>query len=77
MDENHETTPTPLRNELELVTEEELSSLLKICKRQLYNWRARGEIPYFKLGRAVRYRVNDVMEVLERVRIGMNAPSRP
>ena len=70
MDENHETTPPPLRTELELVTEEELSSLLKICKRQLYNWRARGVIPYFKLGRVVRYRVGDVLAALERMRIG-------
>ncbi|HJM65073.1 MAG TPA: helix-turn-helix domain-containing protein [Roseibacillus sp.] len=72
MDENHDTpaqvAPSP-RSELELVTEEELSSLLKICKRQLYNWRMRGEIPYFKLGRSVRFRVEDVMEALERLRV--------
>jgi len=59
-----------LRNELELVTEEELSALLKICKRQLYNMRIRGEIPYFKLGRSVRFRVGEVMEALERTRNG-------
>ena len=68
MDENHEMPSSP-RSELELVTEEELSSLLKICKRQLYNWRMRGEVPYFKLGRSVRFRVGDVMEALERLRV--------
>ena len=71
MDENHDTpaeaTPSP-RNELELVTEEELSSLLKISKRQLYNWRMRGEIPFFKLGRSVRFRVGEVVEAMERMR---------
>ena len=68
MDENPENPPSP-RSELELVTEEELSSLLKICKRQLYNWRMRGEIPYFKLGRSVRFRVGDVLEALEAMRV--------
>jgi excisionase family DNA binding protein len=29
----------------------------------------RGEIPYFKLGRSVRFRVEDVMEALERLRV--------
>ena len=40
------------RLDLELVAEEELASLLKICKRQLYNMRMRGEIPHFKIGRS-------------------------
>ena len=33
---------------------------LKICRRQLYNWRVSGLIPYFKMGKAVRFRVADV-----------------
>lgn len=73
MDENHDepaqVAASP-RSELELVTEEELSALLKICKRQLYNWRMRGEIPYFKLGRSVRFRVGEVLEALERMQVG-------
>ena len=52
------------------VDEDELSGLLKICKRQLYNMRMRGEIPYLKLGRSVRFRVGNVVEALERLRIG-------
>ena len=70
--EPHPTPPCPspsLRSELELITEDELSSLLKICKRQLYNMRMRGEIPYFKLGRSVRFRVGEVVEALERLRV--------
>ena len=27
---------------------------LRICRRQLYNWRMAGLIPYLKLGKAVR-----------------------
>lgn len=58
------------RNELELITEEELSRLLKITPRHLYNWRMRGKIPYFKLGRVVRYRVGEVAMALESRKIG-------
>jgi excisionase family DNA binding protein len=65
-----DTHPTSPRNELDLMTEHELASHLKVCRRQLYNWRMAGLIPYFKLGKAVRFRVADVVEALERMRIG-------
>ena len=64
-----ETHPSSTRTELDLMTEQELARHLKICRRQLYNWRAAGLIPYFKLGKAVRFRVTDVNEALERMRI--------
>lgn len=59
----------PLRNELELLTEQEIAAHLKICRRQLYKWRIAGIIPYFKLGKAVRFRVADVAAALERMRV--------
>ena len=59
-----------LRNELELVTEAELARLLKVCRRQLYNWRVRGFIPYFKIGKAVRFRAVEVLAALDKARIG-------
>jgi excisionase family DNA binding protein len=62
--------PTSLRNELDLMTEQELAAHLKICRRQLYNWRMAGLIPYYKMGKAVRFRVGDVVVVLERMRMG-------
>ena len=40
-----------------------------ICRRQLYTWRMNGLIPYFKLGKAVRFRVGDVLEALEDRRV--------
>lgn len=61
---------TSLRNKLELITEAELCGMLKICRRQLYAWRLRGLIPYFKIGKAVRFRVDDVIEALEQMKIG-------
>ncbi len=67
MDKNHEPAPS-LRSELELVTEEQLSQHLKICKRQLYNMRTRGLIHCFKIGRAVRFRVAEVLRALEGTR---------
>ena len=65
-----DTNPSPPRHELELITEEELSRHLKICRRQLYAWRMAGLIPYFKLGKAVRFRVSEVLAALERTRVG-------
>jgi len=65
-----DTKSTSLRTELDLITEQELARHLKICRRQLYNWRVAGLIPYFKLGKAVRFRVTDVNEALEKMRIG-------
>jgi excisionase family DNA binding protein len=65
-----ETHPSSPRTEIELITEQELARHLKICRRQLYNWRVAGLIPYFKLGKAVRFRVTDVATAIERMRIG-------
>ena len=58
------------RTELDLLTEQELARHLKICRRQLYNWRVSGLIPYFKMGKAVRFRVADVAAAIERMRVG-------
>ncbi|NBO92896.1 MAG: DNA-binding protein [Planctomycetia bacterium] len=65
-----DTHPPSPRTELELITEQELALHLKICRRQLYNWRVGGLIPYFKLGKAVRFRVADVAAAIERMRVG-------
>jgi hypothetical protein len=65
-----DTHPSSPRTELDLMTEQELAAHLKICRRQLYNWRVGGLIPYFKMGKAVRFRVADVALALERMRIG-------
>ena len=65
--ETHQSSP---RTELDLMTEQELATHLKICRRQLYNWRMAGLIPYFKMGKAVRFRVADVIAAIERMRMG-------
>jgi len=57
------------RADLDLITEQELARHLKICRRQLYAWRMNGMIPYFKIGKAVRFRVADVLAALERMSV--------
>jgi len=64
-----DTHPSPPRPELDLLTEQDLARHLKICRRQLYNWRVGGLIPYFKMGKAVRFRAADVAAAIERMRI--------
>lgn len=65
-----DTHPPSQRTELDLMTEQDLARHLKICRRQLYSWRMSGLIPYFKLGKAVRFRVADVAAAIERMPIG-------
>jgi excisionase family DNA binding protein len=65
-------TPTDsLRTEQStaLLTEKQVCTYLSVSKRNLYCWRMAGLIPYFKIGRAVRFRKSDVDAALERMRI--------
>jgi excisionase family DNA binding protein len=48
-----------------LLTEKEVLEYLRISRRQLYEWRMKGLIPYIKLGKAVRFRRPDVDRVLD------------
>jgi hypothetical protein len=43
-----ETHPSSPRTDLDLMIEQKLATNLKVCRRQLYNWRMAGLIPYFK-----------------------------
>lgn len=64
-------TPTDsLRTELPnaLLTEKQVCAYLNVSKRNLFCWRMAGLIPYFKIGRAVRFRKTDVDAALERMR---------
>ena len=53
-----------------LLTEKEVCAYLKVSKRNLFCWRMAGLLPYFKIGRAVRFRKSEVDAALERMRIG-------
>jgi len=52
-----------------LMTEKDTCAYLKVSKRNLYCWRMAGLIPYFKIGRAVRFRKSDLDAALELRRI--------
>lgn len=65
-------TPTDsLRNELPaaLLTEKQVCAYLNVSKRNLFCWRMAGLIPYFKIGRAVRFSKADVAAAIERMRV--------
>ena len=51
----------------QLMTDKEVSAYLHVCRRSLFNWRKAGLIPYIKLGKSVRFRVNEVEAALNRM----------
>jgi|TARA_B100001027_G_C16042787_1_gene230639 excisionase family DNA binding protein len=54
-----------------LLTEDEVSKLFNINKHTLQRERFNGTgIPYVKLGRRVRYKVEDIQKYIERNTIG-------
>ena len=53
-----------------LLTEKDACAYLRMSKRNLYCWRMAGLIPYFKIGRAVRFRKAELDAALERMRVG-------
>lgn len=52
-----------------LITEKELAAMLSVSWRHVQNLRNRRLIPHVRLGRVVRYRVQDVEKALERLTI--------
>lgn len=56
--------------ESRLLTEAEVCNYLRIRPRQLYTWRMEGLMPYFKIGKAVRFRKADIDSALATLRIG-------
>ena len=56
------------------LTEAEVSALTKIALPTLRNQRFRGVgIPYYKIGRSVRYRLQEVLDYMESKRISTDA----
>lgn len=52
-----------------LLTEAEVCAYLRIRPRQLYTWRLEGLVPYFKIGKALRFRKADIDAALNKLRI--------
>ena len=53
-----------------LLSKKELAPRLNVAVRTVDSWMQRGLLPYLKIGRSVRFRWSDVMEGLERFRVG-------
>ena len=53
-----------------LLTEKDTCAYLRVSKRNLYCWRMAGLVPYYKIGRAVRFKKAELDAALERMRIG-------
>lgn len=64
-------------SELQLLTEQETSGLIKVPPQTLRNHRSKGlGIPYYKLGRSVRYSLSDVEEYLSTRKISTAEPTK-
>ncbi len=52
-----------------LLTEKQVAAYLSLTTRHLYSWRMAGFIPYYKIGRAIRFRLSEVEKALEAMRV--------
>ncbi len=50
----------------ELLTIEEVSQLLRVSERTVYDWAQKGEIPCGKLGTAWRFRKTDILQWIDK-----------
>ncbi len=58
-----------------LLTTEEVADITGLSRETLAQWRSqRRGIPYLKIGRSVRYAVDDVQAYLESCRVSVSVP---
>ena len=57
---------TEIEPDNQMVDKAEIAKMLGMTIRTVDNWMDRGLIPYFKIGRSVRFRKNDVIQHLNR-----------
>lgn len=62
----------PNRRDEHLLTDIEACEYLRIRNRQLYAWRMQGLIPFIRIGRAVRYRQQDLDAALDSLTISQS-----
>jgi excisionase family DNA binding protein len=65
-------TDSPRNEDLDqqLLTEKDAFAYLRVSKRNLYCWRMAGLVPYFKIGRAVRFKKSEIDAALSTMRVG-------
>lgn len=57
-----EMTNRNIKNEDALWTKKDAARFFRITTRCLENWMADGRVPFFKIGRTVRFRLSDILE---------------
>ncbi len=57
-----------MTKEVEFCTADELATRLRVTKATIYRMARRGELPYYSIGRAMRFQGQDVDEFLKRCR---------
>jgi excisionase family DNA binding protein len=60
-----------------LVDELQAASMLGISQRTFWTYRDKGEIPTIKIGRSVRFLVEDLRKFAESKRVCRLSPSQP
>lgn len=58
---NRAEKPTPLTG---IVDTAQLTAVLRVNRKTIWDWRDRGIIPYFKIGRSVRFDLEAVLNQL-------------
>ena len=49
------------RRDGELMTVKDLATELKVAPKTIYGWVERGEVPFYRFGRALRFRLEEVV----------------
>ena len=52
------------KNELELITDDEMQRRLGVSRTTLYNWRKEGTLPYLRIGKKLFYRWKEIINKL-------------
>ena len=57
---------TALENEIDdsLWTKKDVAKFARITPRTVENWMANGALPYFRIGRTIRFRLPDILQHL-------------
>ncbi len=56
----------PVNPESEYLTKIEVAQLFKLSTRTIDSWIAQGRLPYYRIGRTIRFRRSDIREYLDR-----------
>jgi excisionase family DNA binding protein len=57
-----------------LLKSREVCALLSISARTLWTWQEKGQIPYYRIGGSIRFKLADIEELLRRCRAGAQLP---